>query len=336
MSSASPSASTSPSILLVGATGNTGTSAVQWLSRALSSSAFPAPAHSASAAPPRILALTRDVESEAAKKLAQLDHVEVVQKDWTEIDTEWLVQWQVFRVYIAHHNPQTQFTDESRFLIACKDAKVEYLVKLSTNTPFVTPDTPMDYARSHWAVEQLLRQPEFRSMPTTILRANVFTTSFLQSLVDSVKATYQTASSGERLPIRALISKDAPVAPVDPKDVGAAAGALLALPDPSAHYGRTYHLSGPNDVCGEDVVHLIEAKLGEKLTVEYQSMELLNEILSYVSKDLGKAIKLSSTEFLWKGLCGLRNNPMTQSSPELLELNIPRTTVQEFIDRAFE
>lgn len=332
----SASTSSAPSILLVGATGNTGTSAVEWLSRALSSSAFPTPAHSASATPPRILALTRDVNSEASKKLAQLAHVEMVQKDWTEIDSEWLVQSHVFRVYIAHHNPPTQFTDESRFLSACKDAKVEYLVKLSTNSPFVTPDTPMDYARSHWAVEQLLRQPEFSSMPTTILRSNVFVTSFLQSFVDTVKATYQTTNTGERPPIRALFSKDAPVAPVDPKETGAAVGALLALPDASTHYGRTYQLSGPSDVTGEEIIRLIEAKLGEKLTVEYESMDLMNEIVNYVPKDLGTAIRLSATTFLWKGLCGLRNNPLTQSSPELLALNIPRATVQEYIDQSFQ
>lgn len=332
----SASTSSAPSILLVGATGNTGTSAVEWLSRALSSSAFPTPAHSASATPPRILALTRDVNSEASKKLAQLAHVEMVQKDWTEIDSEWLAQSHVFRVYIAHHNPPTQFADESRFLIACKDAKVEYLVKLSTNSPFITPDTPMDYARSHWAVEQLLRQPEFSSMPTTILRSNIFVTSFLQSFVDTVKAAYQTASTGERPPIRALFSKDAPVAPVDPKEIGAAVGALLALPDASAHYGRTYHLSGPSDVTGEEITRLIEAKLGEKLTVEYESMDLMNEIMNYVPKDRGIASGLSAFTFLWKGLCGLRNNPLTQSSPELLALNIPRATVQEYIDQSFQ
>lgn len=335
MPSSSPS---SASILVVGATGNTGTGAVKWLSHLLSSSSVAAPSSSplsASVTPPRVVALTRHADSEAAKNLAKLDHVEVVQKDWMEIDSEWLVQSHVFRVYIAPHNLPSQFVDESRFLIACRDAKVEYLVKLSTNGPFIAPDSPIYYGRSHWAVEQLLWEPEFSSMPSTILRANVFINSLVQPSISFIRENFQAGGAADRPSVRLLMSKDAPVALVDPKDVGAAAAALLALPDPSAHHGHTYNLSGPNDVSGEDVIRLIEAKLGEKLTVDYKSMTLANELLDKANypQNASKSIKLAYTEFLWKGVSRLS---MTESSPELLQLNIPRTTVEEYIERAFE
>uniref|UniRef100_K3WQD3 NmrA-like domain-containing protein n=1 Tax=Globisporangium ultimum (strain ATCC 200006 / CBS 805.95 / DAOM BR144) TaxID=431595 RepID=K3WQD3_GLOUD len=275
-----PTSAFSPSILVVGATGSTGVGAVTQLSQLLSSAVVaPKPAHlSVTAAPPRILALTRDVESEAAKKLVKLDRV----------------KWQVFRVCIASHNLPTQFMDESRFLIACKEAKVEYLVKLSTNVPFITPDCPTYYGRAHWAVEQLLRSPEFSSMANTILRANVFTITVMDLSVAFIKANYPVETAADKPLVRLVLNKDAPIALVNSHDVEAAAGALLALLDPSARHGRTYNLSGPRDVTDEKIVRMIEAKLGEKLNVEYESHVMADEPLKHAPVDVAKSTKFPS------------------------------------------
>ena len=156
------------SILVVGATGNTGSPTVKHLSQLISSSS------SLSKQACRIIALTRDTSSAASKQLAQLDYVEVKEKDWTSIDSAWLIEAKVSRVYLAPHNLPNQFVDESKFLVECKDAGIKYLVKLSTNIHYITPDNPVYYGRAHWAIENLLEQNEFKQLNWTVLRANYF------------------------------------------------------------------------------------------------------------------------------------------------------------------
>ena len=68
-----------PTILIVGATGNTGRSVVETLPQLLQNTKLSS--H-------RILALTRSRDSAAAKKLAEISGVEVTEKNWTEIDDQ--------------------------------------------------------------------------------------------------------------------------------------------------------------------------------------------------------------------------------------------------------
>ncbi|CAF0876499.1 unnamed protein product [Adineta steineri] len=152
------------SILVVGATGNTGSSVVKHLSELISNSS----SSSLDQQPWQIIALTRDANSTASKQLSQLDHVEVKEKDWTTIDSTWLIETKISRVYLAPHNLPHQFNDESKFIVECKLAKINYLVKLSTNIHYVTPDNPVYYGRAHWAAEHLLEQNEFKQLNWTI------------------------------------------------------------------------------------------------------------------------------------------------------------------------
>ena len=64
-------------ILIVGATGNTGRSVVETLPKLLQDTKLSS--H-------RILALIRSKDSTAAKKLAEISGVEVAEKNWTEND----------------------------------------------------------------------------------------------------------------------------------------------------------------------------------------------------------------------------------------------------------
>ena len=257
----------STSILIVGATGNTGVSAVKQLSQLLS--ALP----TSSNVPRRIIALTRNQNSDISKQLAQLNHVEVQAQDWTLIKRSWLVEQNVTRVYIAPHNLAHQFVDESHFLLECKAAKIQYLVKLSTNIHFIGPDSPIYYGRSHWASETLLEQPEYKSLNWTVLRANYFTGTLLFPSLELFKKN-QTIQ-----PLPILLDRNAPVALINPDDVGEAAGKLLALDDPSLHFGKKYNLSGPEDVNGEDVVALIEEITHQKIEADYSNVTIFIDVV---------------------------------------------------------
>lgn len=85
-----------PFFLSVGATGNTVHGIVEILSKTLDSSR--------TFSKYRILAQTRLANSIAAKELAKLPHVEIIELNWTEISAVWLREHQVVRIFIASHN----------------------------------------------------------------------------------------------------------------------------------------------------------------------------------------------------------------------------------------
>jgi len=312
----------SSSILVVGATGNTGVSTVKFLSQLISS--LP----SSSKVPRQIIALTRNATNTVSKQLAQLDHVKLQEKDWTSIKSEWLIEAKVARVYLAPHNLPHQFVDESKFLIACKTAKVDYLVKLSTNIHFIRPDSHIYYGRSHWAIENLLEQTEFRQLNWTVLRANVFISTLISPSVDWLK---KNKTNG---PIPVLLDEKSPIALVDPKDVGEAAAKLLALDDPFPHYEKKYNLSGPEDVTGEDVVLILEQITHRKIEANYRNIDAIR---TFVEQDVypesaWDSMEYSFNEISWKGVSRLANTP---TSPEILQLSPPHSTVKEFVEQAF-
>ena len=308
-------------ILVVGATGNTGSSAVKHLSRLLLSS-------SPSKQPQRIIALTRNANSAASKELGQLDQVEVQEKDWTTIDSEWLIEAKVSRVYLAPHNFPNQFVDESKFLVACKDAGVEYLVKLSTNIHYVTPDNPVYYGRTHWAIENLLEQSAFKKLNWTALRANFFANTILLPSIDWLQKN-KTDS-----PMPLLVDEEAPVAIIDAQDVGEAAAKLLALDDPSPHYSKKYNLSGPEDLTGKDIVALLEQVTHRKIQADYRNVTLFKALCEHggYPKHVWDSLEYGRRGNLWTGISQLASTP---TSPELLKLAPPHSTIKEFIQKNF-
>jgi uncharacterized protein YbjT (DUF2867 family) len=312
----------SPSILIVGATGNTGVSAVKYLSQLIS--ALP----SSSNLPRRIIALTRNVNSAVSKQLAQLKHVEVKEKDWTYINHTWLIEEKVTRVYIAPHNLPHQFIDESKFLIESKAAKIQYLVKLSTNIHVIGPDSPTYYGRSHWAIENLLEQTEFNSLNWTVLRANAFMGFFVFPSIELLKKNKTND------PILFLIDKDAPVAMINPDDIGEAAAKLLALDDPSPHFRKKYNLSGPEDVTGKDLLTLLEEVTHQKIQPDYKSITFFRDLIkeSGYPENTWESMEYTMKEIVWKGVSRLENTP---TSPEILSLAPPHSTLKQFIQENF-
>ncbi|KAF6794948.1 NmrA-like family protein [Colletotrichum sojae] len=154
-----------PTILVAGATGNTGPSVVETLSSLIRTTTFSG--H-------RILATTRSATGDVARRLAALPGVEVVEQNWVEITAEWLREQQVVRVFVAPHNGPSQFAEESAFHLAALHAGVDYVVRISTTACNVRPDYKAYYPRSHWAVEALLSSPEFSGLKWSSLQPNVF------------------------------------------------------------------------------------------------------------------------------------------------------------------
>ena len=119
-----------PTILIVGATGNTGRSVVETLPKLLQNTKLSSY---------RILALTRSKDSAIAKKLAEISGVEVAEKNWTEIDDQWLREHEVERLFIASHNGVSHFAEESQFHYFALQAGVKYAVRISTTAYSVKP-----------------------------------------------------------------------------------------------------------------------------------------------------------------------------------------------------
>lgn len=141
-----------PTILVAGATGNTGRSVVRTLSKLLKTTIFSG--H-------RILALTRSSRGTIAQELAGLPNVEVVEQNWVEITADWLRHNNVMRAFIASHVHPNQFAEESTFHLAALTAGVQYVVRISTTAANVRPDCPAYYPRTHWVIEALLSSPAF-------------------------------------------------------------------------------------------------------------------------------------------------------------------------------
>ncbi|THV53637.1 hypothetical protein BGAL_0046g00430 [Botrytis galanthina] len=117
-----------PTILIVGATGNTGRSVVETLSDSIN--------NNKTLAGYRIIALTRNSDSLTAQKLGKLSNVTIEEKNWVDISPEWLKERNVVK---AFPNVFTSFVlgPALEFIKQyCKDGKQNMLLlMLDGNTP---------------------------------------------------------------------------------------------------------------------------------------------------------------------------------------------------------
>jgi len=302
-----------PTILVVGATGNTGRSVVQTLSKLLSTSS--------TLSGHRILALTRSSNGAVAKKLAELPGVEVAEQNWVEITADWLRQHGVVRAFIASHNQPNQFAEESTFHLAALHAGVEYVVRISTTAANVRPDYPAYYPRSHWAIEALLSSPEFAGLQWTSLQPNIFYNFYIASAVELVKNYRKT---GEQDTLKLIASKDAPVGVVDADDVGTLAAHLLAEKDVSRHNKAKYVVNGPEDITGQQIVKMVEDHIGTQVKdVVYKDVSFIDYMAaqSSESSNVIRSIR-HAPETAWAGEC-----TASTTSKEVLELAAPKGTL---------
>lgn len=302
-----------PAILIVGATGNTGKGVVKTLSKLLDSSK--------TLSDHRLLALTRTADSPVARSLAELPHVEVVEKNWPEIDAAWLREHQVERAFIAPHGQPTAFSEESGFLVAALQAGVKYVVRISTTAPNVTPDCPAFYARTHWAIESMLSSPEFKSLQWTSLQPTSFTPLYLATAIGFIQQFRQTGK--QQGPLGLVASADVPNAPVDPDEVGIIAAHLLLSDDPSRHNHAKYVVAGPEDITGEQIVQLVEERIESKVEqVTFKDMTMI-DYWAAASGDIKHLILTMkhSLEVCWDG-----KTTAATTSKEILEIAAPTRT----------
>lgn len=194
----------------------------------------------------------------------------------------------------------------------------------------MAPNHPVYYGRAHWAIENLLSQPEFKALQWTSLQPNFFTVNYLASAVDWVKKVRQDPRTKPG-PLAVVPDADVAVAMIDPEDVGAVGAHLLALADPSSHNGQRYVLSGPDDVTGKDIVEAAERYAGQKATeIEYKSVGWLHDMIDSgaIPKKVLPSI-MAGFEPLWSGKCTLVGTP---TSKPVVELAAPRRTITDAMD----
>ncbi|KAJ5970325.1 uncharacterized protein N7479_000243 [Penicillium vulpinum] len=312
-----------PTILIIGATGNTGQAVVETLPKLLQSGN--------ALSEYRIIALTRSLKSPVAQKLAKLPRVEVIEQNWVEITPEWLREHQVTRAFIASHNEPNHFAEESTFHVAALSAGVRYVVRISTTAANVRPDCAAYYPRAHWAIEALLDSPEFTNLPWTSLQPNIFIPSYLLSAVEYIKQYRKTGKQGT---LKLMASKDAPVGVIDPYEVGVFAAHLLSQEDITVHNKAKYVLNGPEDITGKQIVDLVEQQIGTQVEdVTYQDMSFLSMLYEYnyvatrQSKNVIYSIK-HAPETAWEGKC-----TASTTSKAVLEIAPPRITPAEVLKR---
>lgn len=310
-----------PTILVAGATGNTGKALVETLSELLKTTTFSG--H-------RILALTRSSSGAAAQQLAKLPNVEVVEKYWADVTSDWLHENNVVRAFIASHVNPSQFAEESAFYLAALTAGVQYVVRISTTAANVRPDCPAYYPRNHWAIEALLSSPEFEALRWTSLQPNVFTQYYLAPAAELIKNFRKT---GKQDTLRIMASEDAPVGIIDANEVGVFAAHLLATDDVMPHNKAKYVLNGPEDITGRQIITMIEEYIGTKVDdVCFKDLSFLDHqaAQNQESKNLILSIKHAPVT-AWEGKCRADT-----TSKEVLQLAAPKRTPAEALKTMVE
>lgn len=299
-------------ILIAGATGNTGHSVVETLPKLLASSN--------NLSSYRVIALTRSLQGPVAQSFAKLPNVEVIEQNWVEVTADWLRKHEVIRAFIASHNEPNQFAEESTFHHALLKAGVEYVVRISTAAPNVRPDCEAYYPRSHWAIEALLGSAEFSPMAWTSLQPNIFSPLYFAPALEFIS---QFRKTGKQDTLSVMASEDAPVGIIDPTEVGVFAAHLLALDDPAVHNKAKYVMNGPEDITGAQLVGMVEQQIGTRVeNVSYKDLSYVDAYIEPRYEGQSKNVISSVRHALkpaWEGKCSAAT-----TSKGVLELAAPK------------
>jgi uncharacterized protein YbjT (DUF2867 family) len=210
-------------VLVTGATGNVGTQVVRELqTRRISIRAF-----------------VRDPKAAAAK----LGDVELTVGDFGDPDALRRTLVGVDQVFLTAADGPQKVAHETAMIDAAVAAGIERIVKLSAIGAQV--GSPLPAFGWHGAIEAHL---ERSSVPFVVLQPSFFMTNLLM-------VAGRVANMGQL----GAPSNDARVAMIDPRDVAAAAAAVLA---DSGHEGRVYQLTGGEAITFEDVAQALAEAIG--------------------------------------------------------------------------
>ena len=311
-----------PTLLVIGATGNTGRSVAKTFAADTK--------NSPTLKDYRIIGLTRDAKSDASKALAQHLRVEMIEKNWMEIDAKWLREHEIKRIFVASPNGPTHFIDETQLHKHSLDAQVEYIVRISTTTSNVHPDTPVFYGRAHWAIEKVLESCEFDALRWTSLQPTGFT-SLYAGMASGWLKQYRETGKASTLPI--TLDSNIGGAIVDPVEVGIVAGKLLAQENIAKHASQKYIVVGPEDITGKQYKELLEKHAGIPITdVSYRDTSFIDGLKGQgVQPDRLLESLRNAPVSTFDGRASIK---VTPTSPNVMELYVPRNSVHKAIDDA--
>jgi uncharacterized protein YbjT (DUF2867 family) len=176
------------------------------------------------------------------------DDVELVVGDFADPASVGAALEGVSDVFLSGPDDPRRVGWETAAIDAAAAAGVRRIVKLSSIV--ATPGAPVAFWDWHGRIESHLRQS---AIPALVLRASFFMSNLLLAAEPVARAGRLYApAAGAR------------IAMIDPRDVGAAASAVLTT---SGHAGRTYVLSGPEAVTYAHVAAALSAATGR--SVEY-------------------------------------------------------------------
>jgi uncharacterized protein YbjT (DUF2867 family) len=215
-------------ILVIGGTGRLGLEAVRLL---------------CASAVHRIRVLVRDPEKAAV--LASRG-VEIISGAITDTNSLGRAMRNVDRVFVIPPNIDNQAEVEGRIYRAAILAGVHHIVKLSTMKAEM--NSACCFFKEHASAEEYLKRS---GVEFTILRSN----SFMQNLLWFAREI--NLRSTFSLPMG-----DAQTAPVDVRDVGAVAAAVLSE---EIHGGVTYSITGPQKFSFADVAKELSTAMGREV-----------------------------------------------------------------------
>ena len=168
------------------------------------------------------------------------EDVELVVGDFADVASVRVALEGVSDVFLSGPDDPRRVGWETAAIDAAADAGVRRIVKLSSIV--AAPGAPVAFWDWHGRIESHLRQS---AIPAVVLRSSFFMSNLLLAAEPVARAGRLYApAAGAR------------IAMIDPRDVGAAAAAVLAT---AGHDGRTYVLSGPEAVTYGQVAAALSA-----------------------------------------------------------------------------
>ncbi len=150
---------------------------------------------------------------------------------------------------VTGHNPG-MVEQQNNVLDAAMKAGAKFLVRVSGSRAVVVPDSESVIGRSHYAIEERLRDS---GIGWVILRPGLFMQNVLT----------QAAAIKNDNKMVLPFSKDLPVALTDVRDTGAVGARILI--DPTPHAGKTYEFTGKLTNYGE-FADVLSQVLGRAIT----------------------------------------------------------------------
>lgn len=239
-----PSLSTTPTILLTGATGNVGSE----IAKALADRRVP------------FRAMVRNPDEKPAQELAALPGAQLVVGDFNQSDTLRAALAGMERAFLLTNSTEQAEAQQLSFVEQARQAGVRHLVKQSQWA--AAADSPVRFLRYHAAVEAAIQTA---GLAYTFLRPNLFMQGFLQ-FKDMIKQQGQLlAPIGE-----------AKISVVDVRDIAAAAVAALTEP---GHENQVYSLTGPAALTHAEMAAELTTALGHSVAFVDIAPEQLHQYL---------------------------------------------------------